>query len=76
MIKLHEIQERSKEQNISDQKKHIENLSAKIEELKDVSDFNQILKNKDIKKEIKHYEEKIMGLNKIVSDKNEKLKHI
>ena len=56
MIKLHEIQERFKEQKNSDQKNHIEKLSAQIEELKDESDFIQRLKSQDIKKEIKDYE--------------------
>ena len=56
MIKLHKIQERFNEQKNSDQKNHIEKLSAKIEELKEESYFNQRLKNQDINKEIKDYE--------------------
>ena len=35
LIKLHKKQKERKEQNISDQKNHIENLSAQIEKLKD-----------------------------------------
>ena len=56
MIKLHEIRDQFNEQKIADQKNHIEKLCAQVEELKDKSDFNHILKNKDIKKEIKDYE--------------------
>ena len=44
-IKIHEIQKEFKEREIFDQKNDIENLSAKIEELKDEKDFNQRLKN-------------------------------
>ena len=50
MIKLHEIQNQFNEQKIFDQKNHAEKLSAQIEKLKDESDFNQRLKNQDIKK--------------------------
>ena len=46
MIKLHNIQEKFNEQKISEQKNHIEKMSAKIEELKDEIDFNQRLKIK------------------------------
>ena len=53
-----------KEQEISDQKNHIEKLSAQIEKLKDENDFNQRLKNQDIKKEINDYEAEIKRLNK------------
>ena len=35
------MQKELKEQKISDQKNHIENLSAQIEKLKDESEFNQ-----------------------------------
>ena len=56
MIKIHEMQKELKEQKISDQKNHIEKLSAKIEKLKDKNDFNQRQKNQDIKKEISDYE--------------------
>ena len=41
IIKIHEMQKEFKEQKISDQKNHIEKLSAQIEKLKDESDFNQ-----------------------------------
>ena len=50
------MQKELKEQKISDQKNHIEKLSAQIEKLKDENDFNQRLKNQDIKKEINDYE--------------------
>ena len=56
LIKLHKMQKERKEQKISDQKNHIENLSAQIEKLKDENVFNQRLKNIDIKKEINDYE--------------------
>ena len=46
------MQKEIKEQKISDQKNHIEKLSAQIEKLKSKNDFNQRLKNQDIKKEI------------------------
>ena len=76
MIKIHEMQKELKEQNISDQKNHIEKLSAQIEKLKDENDFNQRLKNQDIKKEMNYYEAEIKQLNKIVSDKDEELTQI
>ena len=76
MIKLHKIQKERKEQKISDQKNHIEKLSAQIQKLKDENDFNQILKNQDIKKEISDYKAKIIRLNKIINDKDEELTHI
>ena len=41
IIKLHKMQIELKEQKISDQKNHIEKLSAQIEKLKDESDFNE-----------------------------------
>ena len=59
IIKIHEMQKELKEQNISDQKNHIEKLSTQIEKLKDKNNFNQRLKNQDIKKEINNYEAKI-----------------
>ena len=40
----------SMNKKISNQKNHIEKLCAQVEELKDESDFNQRLKNQDIKK--------------------------
>ena len=49
-IKIHEIQKDLKERVIFDQKNDIEKLFAEIEELKDEKDFNQRLKNQDIKK--------------------------
>ena len=58
------MQKEFKEQKISDQKNHIEKLSAQIEKLKDENDFNQRLKNQDIKKEINDYEAEIKRLNK------------
>ena len=76
LIELHEIQEKLKEQKISDQKNHIEKLSNQIEKLKDESDFNHRQKNQDIRKEISGYEAKIICLNKIVNDKDEELTHI
>ena len=76
IIKIHEMQKDLKEQKISDQKNHIEKLSAQIEKLKDENDFNQRLKNQDIKKEINDYEAEIKRLNKIVSDKDEELTQI
>ena len=54
-IKLHEIQKEFKEHPISYQKNDIEKLSTQIKELKDEKDFNQILKNLDIKKELHEY---------------------
>ena len=71
MIKLHKMQIELKEQKNSNQKNHIEQLSAQIEKLKDESDFNQRLKNQDINKEISDYEAEIIRLNKIVNDKDE-----
>ena len=53
IIKIHEIQKELKEQKISDEKNHIEKLSAQIEKLKSENDFNQRLKNQDKKKERK-----------------------
>ena len=41
IIKIHEMQKEIKEQKISDQKNHIEKLSAQIEKLKSENDFNQ-----------------------------------
>ena len=63
MIKLHKMQKECNEQIISDKNNHIENLSAQIKKLKDESDFNQRLKNQDIKKEISDYEAEITRLN-------------
>ena len=54
-IKLHGIQKEFKEQRISYQKNDIEKLSAQIKELKDEKDFNQRLKNQDIKKQLNEY---------------------
>ena len=51
-------------------------MFAQIEKLKDENDFNQRLKNQDIKKEINDYEAEIKRLNKIVSDKDEELTQI
>ena len=51
-------------------------MSTQIEKLKDENDFNQRLKNQDIKKEINDYEAEIKRLNKIVSDKDEELTQI
>ena len=51
-------------------------MYAQIEKLKDKNDFNQRLKNQDIKKEINDYEAEIKWLNKIVSDKDEELTQI
>ena len=59
IIKIHEMQKELKEQKISDQKNHIEKLSAQIEKLKGENNFNQRLKNQDIKKEINDYEVEI-----------------
>ena len=56
LIKLHKMQKERKEQKISDQKNHIEKLSAQIEKLKDKSELNQRQQNQDIKKEISDYE--------------------
>ena len=70
------MQKELKEQKISDQKNHIEKLCAQIEELKDEHDFNQRLKNQDIKKEINDYKVNIIHLNKIINDKDEELMHI
>ena len=44
------MQKELKEQKNSKQKNHIEKLSPQIEKLKDENDFNQRLKNQDIKK--------------------------
>ena len=44
------MQKEHKEQKVSDQKNHIEKLSAQIEKLKDESELNQRQKNQDIKK--------------------------
>ena len=41
LIKSHKMQKECKEQIISDQNNHIENLSAQIKKLKDENDFNQ-----------------------------------
>ena len=57
-------------------KNHIEKLCAQVEELKDESDFNQRLKNQDIKKEINDYEAETIRLKKIISDKDEELTQI
>ena len=76
IIKIHEMQKELKEQKISDQKNHIEKLSAQIEKLKDENDFNKRLKNQDIKKEINDYEAEVKRLNKIVGDKDEELTQI
>ena len=51
-------------------------MSTQIKELKDKCDFNQRLKNQDIKKEIKDYEAKIIRLNKKFNDKDEELMQI
>ena len=40
IIGIHKIDKKYKEKNISNQKNHIEKLSAQIEELKDENDFN------------------------------------
>ena len=50
IIKIHEMQKELKEQKKFDQKNHTEKLSAQIEKLKNKNDFNQRLKNQDIKK--------------------------
>ena len=70
------MQKELKEQKISNQKNHIEKLSAQIKKLKSENDFNQRLKNQDINKEINDYEAEITQLNKIVTDKDEELMHI
>ena len=70
------MQKELKEQKISEQKNQIEKLSAQIEKLKDENDFNQRLKNQDIKKEMNNYEAEITQLNKIVSNKDEELTKI
>ena len=70
------MQKELKEQKKFEQKNHIEKLFVQIEKLKDENDFNQRLKNQDIKKEINDYEAKIKRLNKIVSDKDEELMQI
>ena len=57
-------------------KNHIEKLSAQIEKLKDENNFNQRLKNQDIKKERNDYEAEIKRLDKIVSNKDEELTQI
>ena len=46
MIKIHKIQERFNEKKNSDQKNHIEKLSAQIKEINNKNDFNQGLKIK------------------------------
>ena len=56
IIEIHKIEEKYKEKIISNQKNYIEKLYAQIEELKDENDFNQRLKNQDIKKQINDYE--------------------
>ena len=76
IIEIHKIDEKYKEKNISNQKNHIEKLYAQIDELKEENDFNQRLKNQDIKKEINDYEAEIKWLNKIVSNKDEELMQI
>ena len=76
MIKIHEIQKEFKEREIFDQKIDIDNLFAKIEELKDEKDFNQRLKNQDIKKQLNEYKEKIICLSTIINDKDEELVQI
>ena len=48
-------------------------MSTEIEELKDEKDFNQRLKNQDIKKQLNEYKEKIICLSKIINDKDEEL---
>ena len=73
IIEIHKIEETYKEKNISNRKNHIQKLSVQIEELKDENDFNQRLKNQDIKKEINDYEVEIIRLNKIIGDKDEEL---
>ena len=50
IIKIHEMQKELKEQKISDQKNHIEKLSAQIEKLRDECEFNQKQKKQYIKK--------------------------
>jgi len=70
------MQKELKEQKKFDQKNHIEKLFAQIEKLKAENDFNQRLKNQDIKKEINDYEAEIKRLNKIISDKDEELTQI
>ena len=71
LIKLNHMEKERKEQLISDQNNHIEKLYAQIKKLKDESDFNQRLTNKDIKKEISDYEVETIRLNKIVNNKDE-----
>ena len=73
IIEIHKIDEKYKEKNISNQKNHIDKLYAQIDGLKEENDFNQRLKNQDIKKEKNVYEVEIKRLNKIVSDKDEEL---
>ena len=75
-IKIHDIQKDFKEREISDQKNNIEKLFAKIEELKDEKDFNQRLKNQDIKKKLNEYKEVIICMKKIINDKDEELTRI
>ena len=55
IIEIHKIEKKYNEKNISNLKNHIEFFFAQIEELKNENDFNQRLKNQDIKKEIKYY---------------------
>ena len=50
IIKIHEMQKELKEQKKFDQKNHMEKLSVQIEKLKSENEFNQRLKNQDIKK--------------------------
>ena len=64
------MQKEIKEQKNFDQKNHIEKLSAQIEKLKDENNFNQRLKNQDIKKEMNDYEAEITELNKMVRRTN------
>ena len=75
-IKLHEIQKEFKEQLILDQKDDIEKWSVQIKELKDEKDFNQRLKNQDIKKKLNEYKEEIICMKKIINDKDEELTRI
>ena len=70
------MQKELKEQKNSNQKSHIEKLSAQIKKLKSQNEYNQRLKNQYIKKEINDYEVEIKRLNKIISDKDEELTQI
>ena len=76
LMKLHQMTKERKEQIISDQNNHIEELYAQIKKLKDESDFNQRRTNQDIKKEISDYEVETICLNKIINNKDEELMHI